>query len=93
MEVAIALGCTQQNYEFYELGRNTISLDRLREFAEALRIAPHALHDVLYPVTSTGERDSADFNSPGRHEREVAVSRPTTPGYRIRSVTAPLSRC
>ena len=50
MELAIRLGMTQGNVEAYEAGRNSIRLEMLRAFAEALEMEPHELHDELYPV-------------------------------------------
>lgn len=93
MEVAVALGCTQQNYEFYEAGRNIIGSDRLREFAAALRTDPHTLHDILYPVEPFAAElaETEGFRLPGWTERQVTISR--TPAHRgNRSIGAPLVR-
>lgn len=51
MEIAVALGTSQGNIEAYEAGRNSIRLDSLRQWAEALGVEPHELHDELYPVS------------------------------------------
>jgi transcriptional regulator with XRE-family HTH domain len=88
-DVAKRLEMTQQNYEFYEGGRNIIRTDRLREFADALGYHPHELWDILYPVN----RSESERSKPtGRAERQVTMAG-ATPGYHNRSVTAPLSRC
>lgn len=76
MEVAVALGCTQQNYEFYEAGRNIIGSDRLREFAAALRTDPHTLHDILYPVEPLSVTEKREgFEVPAGTSDKVDIGR------------------
>lgn len=53
MQIANALGTTQGNVEAYEAGRNTIRLESLRQWAEALGVEPHKLHEDLYPIEET----------------------------------------
>lgn len=49
-EIAHDLGMGEQNYLGYETGRNQIKVLNVPDFARALRIHPHDLFELLFPV-------------------------------------------
>lgn len=80
-EVAHRLGCTQQNFEFLEMGYNRLTIERVFDIAQALEYEPRELASRLFHVdpdedqSSDVERETESFELPAGASGKVDIGR------------------